>query len=83
MDIIKEAVLRIDRDSTRRTEEPAGKPVPASSRRLADEPSLQQALAPEELADCEALAGEWGLNWETVETDELDDPEDRTARGEP
>lgn len=37
----------------------------------ADSPSL----APEELADCEALAGEWGLNWETVETDELDDPE--------
>lgn len=50
MDIIKEAVRRIDRDGPRRTEEPAGKHVPAVSRRLADEPATQPALTPEELA---------------------------------
>lgn len=37
--------------------------------------AVSPSLAPEELADCEALAGEWGLRWETVETAELHDPE--------
>jgi len=32
------------------------------------------SLAPEELADCRALAQEWGLRWRTVSTDELEDP---------
>jgi uncharacterized protein len=33
------------------------------------------SLADEELDDCAALAGEWGLRWVRVATDELDDPE--------
>lgn len=37
--------------------------------------AVSPSLAPEELADCEALATEWGLRWETVETAELDDPQ--------
>lgn len=32
------------------------------------------SLAPEERADCEALAREWGLRWTAVDTDELADP---------
>ena len=32
------------------------------------------SLAPEELADCRALAAEWGLRHAEVETDELADP---------
>jgi uncharacterized protein len=37
--------------------------------------AVSPSLAPEELADCRALAREWGLRWRTVETDELADPE--------
>jgi uncharacterized protein len=37
--------------------------------------AVSASLAPEELADCRALAGEWGLAWETVSTDELHEPE--------
>ena len=37
--------------------------------------AVSPSLAPEELVDCEALAREWGLRWETVQTDELDDPD--------
>jgi uncharacterized protein len=37
--------------------------------------AVSASLAPEELADCRALAGEWGLRWRTVSTDELDDPQ--------
>jgi pyridinium-3,5-biscarboxylic acid mononucleotide sulfurtransferase len=37
--------------------------------------AVSASLAPEELADCGALAQEWGLRWRTVSTDELDDPE--------
>ena len=37
--------------------------------------AVSASLAPEELTDCRALAGEWGLRWRTVSTDELDDPE--------
>jgi uncharacterized protein len=33
--------------------------------------AVSPSLAPEELADCESLAREWGLRWEPVETDEL------------
>lgn len=33
------------------------------------------SLAPEEASDCAALALEWGLNWRSVDTDELDNPE--------
>ena len=36
--------------------------------------AVSPSLAPEELADCAALAEEWGLRWETVPTSELDDP---------
>jgi uncharacterized protein len=36
--------------------------------------ALSPSLAPEERADCEALATEWGLAWRGVETDELADP---------
>ncbi len=36
--------------------------------------AVSASLAPEELADCRALAGEWGLQWRTVSTPELDDP---------
>jgi uncharacterized protein len=44
------------------------------------------SLAPEEAADCRALATEWGLRWVALTTDELSDPEyvangsDRCAR---
>jgi len=36
--------------------------------------AVSPSLAPEEAADCAALAAEWGLGWEPVETDELADP---------
>jgi pyridinium-3,5-biscarboxylic acid mononucleotide sulfurtransferase len=35
---------------------------------------VSASLAEAELADCAALAREWGLQWQTVETDELRDP---------
>jgi uncharacterized protein len=36
--------------------------------------AVSPSLAGDELADCAALAAEWGLAWSTVETAELDDP---------
>jgi uncharacterized protein len=36
--------------------------------------AVSPSLAPEELADCRLLAGEWGLSFGEVETDELADP---------
>jgi len=36
--------------------------------------AVSPSLAPEQLADCERLALEWGLRWEKVATAELDDP---------
>lgn len=36
--------------------------------------AVSPSLAPEERADCEALAIEWGLRWTPVPTDELADP---------
>ena len=42
--------------------------------------AVSASLAPEELADCRALAREWGLRWRAVETEELDDP-DYVANG--
>jgi len=36
--------------------------------------AVSASLAPEELDDCAALAGEWGLRWVQVATDELDRP---------
>jgi uncharacterized protein len=36
--------------------------------------AVSPSLAPEERADCEALATEWGLRWTPVVTDELADP---------
>ncbi|MBW3667915.1 MAG: ATP-dependent sacrificial sulfur transferase LarE [Actinobacteria bacterium] len=36
--------------------------------------AVSPSLAPEERADCEALAREWGLRWTAVHTDELADP---------
>jgi len=42
--------------------------------------AVSASLAPEELADCRALAEEWGLRWQAVETDELDVP-DYVANG--
>jgi uncharacterized protein len=36
--------------------------------------AVSPSLAPEELADCRALAQEWGLRWRAVSTSELEDP---------
>jgi uncharacterized protein len=36
--------------------------------------AVSPSLAPEEEADCAALAAEWGLRWQAVATDELADP---------
>jgi len=36
--------------------------------------AVSPSLAPEEAADCAALAAEWRLDWVAVETDELADP---------
>lgn len=36
--------------------------------------AVSPSLAPEERADCEALAAEWGLRWQAVETTELANP---------
>ena len=36
--------------------------------------AVSPSLAPEELADCRALAAEWNLRWVEVATDELADP---------
>lgn len=36
--------------------------------------AVSPSLPADELADCRALAAEWGLAWRTVTTDELDDP---------
>ena len=36
--------------------------------------AVSPSLAPEELADCRALAEEWGLAWMEATTDELGDP---------
>lgn len=36
--------------------------------------AVSPSLAPEEEADCAALATEWGLRWRAVATDELADP---------
>ena len=36
--------------------------------------AVSPSLAPEEEADCAALAAEWGLRWTPVATDELADP---------
>src|ERR1700694_3643691 len=36
--------------------------------------AVSPSLAPEELADCRALAAEWGLRFAEVQTDELADP---------
>ncbi len=36
--------------------------------------AVSPSLAPEEEADCRALAEEWGLRWTPVHTDELADP---------
>ena len=36
--------------------------------------AVSASLAPDELADCRALADEWQLRWSTVATDEIDDP---------
>jgi len=37
--------------------------------------AVSPSLAPEERADCEALAADWGLRWTGVETDELANPD--------
>ena len=37
--------------------------------------AVSPSLAPDEAADCAALAEEWGLRWQAVETDELDRPD--------
>lgn len=37
--------------------------------------AVSPSLAGTELTDCESLAREWGLNWSTVLTTELDDPD--------
>jgi uncharacterized protein len=37
--------------------------------------AVSPSLAPEERADCEALATDWALRWRAVETDELANPD--------
>ena len=37
--------------------------------------AVSESLAPEERADCAALAAEWGLSWREVTTHELDRPD--------
>jgi uncharacterized protein len=37
--------------------------------------AVSESLAPEERADCAALAAEWSLRWSEVQTNELDNPE--------
>jgi uncharacterized protein len=44
--------------------------------------AVSPSLAATELADCRALADEWGLAWTTVATDELDDPRYRANDGD-
>jgi uncharacterized protein len=44
--------------------------------------AVSPSLAPEELDDCRALAGEWGLAWEGRETVELDDPRYQANAGD-
>jgi uncharacterized protein len=44
--------------------------------------AVSASLAPEELADCAALAREWGLRWQTVSTGELDDAAYRANDGD-
>jgi pyridinium-3,5-biscarboxylic acid mononucleotide sulfurtransferase len=44
------------------------------ARRVLCATAVSASLAHEELDDCAALAGEWGLRWRRVTTDELDDP---------
>lgn len=36
--------------------------------------AVSPSLAPADAADCRALAAEWSLRWEAVQTDEMDDP---------
>ncbi|HXQ43187.1 MAG TPA: ATP-dependent sacrificial sulfur transferase LarE [Acidimicrobiales bacterium] len=36
--------------------------------------AVSPSLAPEELDDCRDLAAEWGLRWQEVRTQEIDDP---------
>ena len=43
--------------------------------------AVSPSLAPEELADCRALAAEWGLRYREVATDELADPAYRANDG--
>jgi uncharacterized protein len=50
--------------------------------RLTAVTAVSPSLAPEERADCEALAREWGLNWHAVDTDELADPSYSANDGE-
>ena len=44
--------------------------------------AVSASLAPEELAECRALAREWGLRWQTVPTKELEDPAYRANDGD-
>jgi uncharacterized protein len=44
--------------------------------------AVSPSLAPEEEADCRELAGEWGLRWTPVGTEELDDPAYRRNDGD-
>jgi uncharacterized protein len=44
--------------------------------------AVSPSLAPEERADCRALAAEWGLRWQEVVTDELADPAYRANDGD-
>ena len=44
--------------------------------------AVSPSLPAAELADCEALAREWGLRWSTVATDEVDDPAYRRNDGD-
>ena len=44
--------------------------------------AVSPSLAPEERADCRALAAEWGLDWHEVVTHEMDDARYRANEGD-
>src|SRR5438445_13804887 len=44
--------------------------------------AVSPSLAPEEEAECRALADEWGLRWQPVFTDELANPDYRANDGD-
>ena len=57
-----------------RPSSPGWPATPSAPRRVLAATAVSPSLAPSELADCRALAAEWGLRWRGLPTDELADP---------